>query len=119
VGLPGTVEAVTDFWGTSHHHLLLVGLLYLVMPWPLHWTLILAVPGFVILLVTLICGATALGLLCARFRDIGTAIVSGLQFIFILTPIIWTEDEVRGAARSRRGARRLPSSPSSATTPAA
>jgi ABC-type polysaccharide/polyol phosphate export permease len=27
------------------HHLLLVGLLYLVMPWPLHWTLVLAVPA--------------------------------------------------------------------------
>jgi hypothetical protein len=34
----------------------------------------------------------------ARFRDIGSAIVSGLQFIFFLTPVIWTEDSVRGTA---------------------
>ncbi|GLR91257.1 ABC transporter permease [Bradyrhizobium iriomotense] len=80
------------------HHLLLVVLLYVVMPWPLHWTLLLAVPGFAILLVTLVGAATALGLLCARFRDIGSAIVSGLQFVFFLTPIIWTEDAVRGTA---------------------
>jgi ABC-type polysaccharide/polyol phosphate export permease len=37
-------------------------------------------------------------MLCARFRDIGSAIVSGLQFVFFLTPIIWTEDSVRGTA---------------------
>jgi len=28
--------------------------------------------------------ATSLGILCARYRDIGTAIVSGLQFVFFL-----------------------------------
>ena len=36
--------------------------------------------------------------LCARFRDIGSAIVSGLQFVFFFTPVIWTEDSVRGTA---------------------
>ena len=80
------------------HHLLLVLLLYLVMPWPLDWSMVLAVPGFVLLLLTLVGGATALGMLCARFRDIGSAIVSGLQFVFFLTPIIWTPDAVHGTA---------------------
>lgn len=80
------------------HHLLLVVVLYLVMPWPLRWNMVLAVPGLVILLTSLFGAATALGLLCARFRDIGSAIVSGLQFIFFLTPIIWTADAVRGTA---------------------
>jgi len=80
------------------HHLVIVVLLYIVMPWPLHWTMLLAVPGFAILLVMLVGGSIGLGLLCARFRDIGSAIVSGLQFIFFLTPIIWTEDTVRGTA---------------------
>ncbi|MGD5416674.1 hypothetical protein QUS78_22405, partial [Xanthomonas citri pv. citri] len=60
--------------------------------------MLLAVPGFAILLVVLLGGSVALGMLCARFRDIGSAIVSGLQFIFFLTPIIWTEDAVRGTA---------------------
>lgn len=55
------------------HHLLLVDLLYVVMPWPMHWTLMLAVPGFAILLVTLIGGATALGLVCARLGDVSGA----------------------------------------------
>lgn len=78
------------------HHLLLVVVLWLAMPWPLHWTMVLAVPGFAILLTMLFGAATVLGLLCARFRDIGSAIVSGLQFIFFLTPIIWTADAVHG-----------------------
>jgi ABC-2 type transport system permease protein/lipopolysaccharide transport system permease protein len=80
------------------HHLVIVVLLYAVMPWPLHWSMLLVVPGFAILLVVLLGGAVALGMLCARFRDIGSAIVSGLQFVFFLTPIIWTENAVRGTA---------------------
>jgi ABC-type polysaccharide/polyol phosphate export permease len=80
------------------HHLVIVVLLYVVMPWPLHWNIVLVLPGFAILLVALLGGSVGLGMLCARFRDIGTAIVSGLQFIFFLTPIIWTEDAVRGTA---------------------
>ncbi|MCK1388101.1 ABC transporter permease [Bradyrhizobium sp. 21] len=78
------------------HHLVILLLLYLVMPWPLHGNMLLAAPGFAILLIVLLGGSVALGLLCARFRDIGSAIVSGLQFVFFLTPIIWTEDTVRG-----------------------
>jgi len=80
------------------HHLLLVIVLYVVMPWQLHWNMVLAIPGFVILLTALFGASTILGLLCARYRDIGTAIVSGLQFIFFLTPIIWNEDAVNGTA---------------------
>nr|WP_256379933.1 ABC transporter permease [Bradyrhizobium sp. WSM471] len=80
------------------HHLVIVVLLYVVMPWPLHGSMLLAVPGFAILVTVLLGGSVALGMLCARFRDIGSAIVSGLQFVFFLTPIIWTEDSVRGTA---------------------
>ena len=80
------------------HHLVIVVLLFVVLPWPLHGNMVLVVPGFAILLVALLGGSVALGLICARFRDIGSAIVSGLQFIFFHTPIIWTEDNVRGTA---------------------
>jgi ABC-2 type transport system permease protein/lipopolysaccharide transport system permease protein len=80
------------------HHLLIVVMLHVVMPWPLRSTMLLALPGFALLLIVLLGGAVALGVLCARFRDIGSAIVSGLQFIFFLTPVIWTEDSVRGTA---------------------
>jgi ABC-2 type transport system permease protein len=80
------------------HHLVIVVLLYVVLPWPIHWNMLLALPGFAILLIALFGASVALGMLCARFRDIGSAIVSGLQFVFFLTPIIWTEDTVRGTA---------------------
>ncbi|RXH09576.1 phosphate ABC transporter permease [Bradyrhizobium guangzhouense] len=80
------------------HHLLIVVMLHVAMPWPLRSTMLLALPGFALLLIVLLGGAVALGVLCARFRDIGSAIVSGLQFVFFLTPVIWTEDSVRGTA---------------------
>jgi ABC-type polysaccharide/polyol phosphate export permease len=60
--------------------------------------MLLVVPGLAILIIVLLGGSVALGMLCARFRDIGSAIVSGLQFVFFLTPVIWTEDTVRGTA---------------------
>ena len=80
------------------HHLVIVVLLYIVMPWPLHGSMLFALPGFAVLLVALLGGSVALGMLCARFRDIGSAVVSGLQFVFFLTPIIWSEEAVRGTA---------------------
>jgi len=81
----------------AHHILLILGI-YLVMPWPMTWHLALVVPGLLILLATLFGAATSLGILCARYRDIGTAIVSGLQFVFFLTPIVWTVDSVKGTS---------------------
>ena len=80
------------------HHILLIPGIYLFMPWPVTWHLALVLPGLVILLVTLFGAATSLGILCARYRDIGTAIVSGLQFIFFLTPVIWTTNSVKGTS---------------------
>lgn len=83
------------------HHLVIVVLLYVVMPWPLHWSMPLALPGFAILFLALLGGSVALGMLCVRFRDIGSAILSGLQFVFFLTPIIWTEYSARGSGSMR------------------
>src|SRR5207302_7435936 len=62
------------------HHLVIVVLLYLVCRLLLEKRMLHAVPGFAILLIVLLGGSVALGMICARFRDIGSAIVSGLQF---------------------------------------
>src|SRR5258708_3884546 len=80
------------------HHMLLIPAMYLFMPWPVSWHLALVFPGLVILLITLFGAATSLGILCARYRDLGSAIVSGLQFVFFLTPVIWTIDSARGTS---------------------
>lgn len=39
------------------HHLVIVVLLYVVMPWPLHWSMLLVVPGFAILFLALLGGS--------------------------------------------------------------
>lgn len=80
------------------HHIVLVLGIYLFMPWPVTWRLALVLPGFLIMLLTLFGAATSLAILCVRYRDIGTGIASALQFVFFLTPIIWTVDAVKGTS---------------------
>lgn len=74
----------------------------------MRWSMLLAVPGFAILFLALLGGAVALGMLCAHFRDICSAIVSGLQFIFFLTPIDRPGEVGRSQARLRRRKSRRP-----------
>ena len=47
-----------------------------------------------LLFVILFSGALLLAILGARFRDLGPIIGVGMQFLFFLTPIIWTPDNI-------------------------
>ncbi|NKC33372.1 ABC transporter permease [Falsiroseomonas selenitidurans] len=50
---------------------------------------ILAIPGFALIAVNSVAAALFLGMLCARFRDIGPIVGSTMQLAFFLTPILW------------------------------
>lgn len=50
---------------------------------------VLAIPGFLILGINAVAAALFLGMLCARFRDIGPIVGSTMQLAFFLTPILW------------------------------
>jgi lipopolysaccharide transport system permease protein len=53
-------------------------------------TALLAIPGFLLLVVNGIMTGVALGLVSARFRDIPRIVASLTQIVFLVTPIIWT-----------------------------
>ena len=72
----------------------------MIFEWPLGWSVLLAVPGLIIVTITLIGGILALGILCTRFRDVPQVVAAVLQLLFLLTPIMWTADSVRGKAVS-------------------
>ncbi|OZM73439.1 sugar ABC transporter permease [Amycolatopsis antarctica] len=65
--------------------------------------MLLAIPGFVMLVVTGVWVALLFGVISARFRDIPQVIQSLVQLVFYVTPIIWTPDLLgqRGAAISQ------------------
>jgi ABC-type polysaccharide/polyol phosphate export permease len=59
-------------------------------------TLLLAIPGFCILLLNGIWVALLLGMLCLRFRDVQQLISSLMQIAMFITPIFWPPDVLSG-----------------------
>ena len=50
---------------------------------------VLVLPGLAILGVNAFAAALLLGMLCARFRDLGQIVASVMQLAFFMTPILW------------------------------
>lgn len=71
------------------HNLVIFPLVLIAVGKPLSWTALASVPGFVLLLLNLIWMSLLLGTISARYRDIPQIIVSALQIVFYLTPIMW------------------------------
>jgi ABC-type polysaccharide/polyol phosphate export permease len=78
------------------HNAALVLLIWLAFRWPVGWSVLLLVPGLAIMVVMLTGAVLALGILCARFRDVYQMVMAGLQLLFLLTPIIWMPQVLRG-----------------------
>jgi len=55
---------------------------------------LLVIPGFILLLLNATWIMLLLGMLCARFRDIGMLISSLLQVVFFLSPIFWRPENL-------------------------
>lgn len=65
-------------------------LVLIVFPHPLNLNYLLAIPGFVLLLVNVGWSTIALAVLSARYRDIPQVAASLLQVIFFVTPVFWS-----------------------------
>ncbi len=50
---------------------------------------VLAIPGLLLLAVNTVSACFLLGMVCARFRDIGQIVSSVIQLAFFMTPVIW------------------------------
>lgn len=58
------------------------------------WTILLAVPALLLVLLNGFWLGLLLGLLSARFRDIPLVVASVVQVLFFITPVIWRPDMV-------------------------
>jgi ABC-2 type transport system permease protein len=74
------------------HNLVIWAILMVVFPQPLNWTLVLAVPAFVLLVLNGAWIAVLSGIVATRFRDIPPIIASLTQLLFFMTPIVWQYD---------------------------
>jgi lipopolysaccharide transport system permease protein len=75
----------------AHNVIIIVVVMALMRLWP-GWALLLAVPGFVLIVMLLSCLTLFLAVVGARFRDIGPIVQNLLQVSFFLTPILWMPD---------------------------
>ncbi|RKT52010.1 ABC transporter permease [Saccharothrix australiensis] len=55
----------------------------------LSWAVLLAVPGFVLVVANAVWVALLFGIVSTRFRDIPPVIHSFIQLVFFMTPIVW------------------------------
>jgi len=74
------------------HNLVIWAILMIIFPQPLSWTLVLAVPAFLLLVVNGAWISVLSGIVATRFRDIPPIIASLVQLLFFMTPIVWQYD---------------------------
>ncbi|MFJ6670332.1 ABC transporter permease [Actinosynnema sp. NPDC091369] len=55
----------------------------------LSWTVLLAIPGFALVVVNAVWVALLFGIISTRFRDIPPVINSFINLVFFMTPIVW------------------------------
>jgi lipopolysaccharide transport system permease protein len=51
--------------------------------------MLLAIPGFILVVLNIVWIGLAVAILCARYRDVAPIIASVLQLVFFLTPVMW------------------------------
>ncbi|HVJ54339.1 MAG TPA: ABC transporter permease [Aliidongia sp.] len=76
------------------HNALILPPVFLWFGVPVGWSLPLALPGVVLLIVNGIWVGLLLGTICARFRDLPQIITSLMQVVFFVTPIMWQPAQI-------------------------
>jgi ABC-2 type transport system permease protein/lipopolysaccharide transport system permease protein len=82
------------------HNLALIVLLWAIYRWKLNWTPVLFLAGLAIDTTCAFGWILTLGIIAARFRDVQLIISTLLQLLFLLTPIMWQPESLRGAGLS-------------------
>lgn len=90
--LPYTVHALRCVFRhalSAAHSIPLILLVFLIMG---HWPgaeALLVIPGLVLIIANMFAAALFLGMLCARFRDVGPIVGNAVQLGFFVTPVLW------------------------------
>ncbi|WP_219416666.1 galactan export ABC transporter permease subunit Wzm/RfbD [Pseudonocardia nigra] len=77
------------------HNLVIWGILMIIFPQPLGWSLLLALPAFAVLVLNGAWIAVLAGIIATRFRDIPPIIASLTQLLFFMTPIVWSYERLK------------------------
>ncbi|MBR0660507.1 ABC transporter permease [Neoroseomonas oryzicola] len=95
--LPYTVHALRVVFRNAvvaAHNLPLIFVVFAVFGVMPSWTVVLAIPGLLLLGVAGFAASIFLGMICARFRDIPPIVGSVMQIAFFVSPVIWKPEMV-------------------------
>ena len=90
--IPLMVHPARVIWKNTiilFHNLLILPLMFLILPKPLNFHMLLIVPGFILLILNVSWASLFFGIVCSRYRDLPQIISSLMQIVFYLTPIVW------------------------------
>ncbi|MBW6399881.1 ABC transporter permease [Roseomonas sp. HJA6] len=93
--LPYTVHALRVVMRNAivaAHNLPLIAVIFFIFGVAPHWTVVLAIPGFVLMAIGGFAASIFLGMICARFRDIPPIVGSLMQVAFFVSAVIWKPD---------------------------
>jgi lipopolysaccharide transport system permease protein len=78
------------------HNLIILPLVFLFFMKPVGWVALLAIPGFILLLLNVTWIMLIVSAVCARFRDVTQIVQNAVQVLFFVTPIMWTAETLQG-----------------------
>ncbi|WP_165784503.1 ABC transporter permease [Zhengella mangrovi] len=81
---------------TLGHNILIYPLVMLIVAKGPGITVLLAIPGFILMALNLLWIMTVLSVLCARYRDLIQIVQNLLQVLFYATPIMWLPETLAG-----------------------
>jgi lipopolysaccharide transport system permease protein len=84
---------------TFGHNLLIVPFVWVIFLVPIGWSCLLAIPGIFLIVLNGFWMMLLIGTLCARFRDLPQIVLSVMQVIFFLTPVMFRSDQLPTAGR--------------------
>lgn len=90
--VPLHVHVLRVVWKNSIiflHNIVIFPLVLFAVGKGLSWYVLLAIPGFILLALNVSWLLVVMSMICARFRDMTQIIMSIMQVIFYLTPVIW------------------------------
>lgn len=82
------------------HNLLIIPLVIVMFGIPVHLNFLYFFPGLLLLTLNLIWVIMILSIICTRFRDMHQIVVSIMQVLFYLSPIIWSPSLLRETGRT-------------------
>ncbi|MDH6533354.1 ABC-type polysaccharide/polyol phosphate export permease [Aurantimicrobium minutum] len=79
---------------TFAHNIVVLPVVLIFFPQGISTTILLVIPGFLLVLVALTAVATVLSTIAARFRDIPQILAAIMMVLFYITPVIWPFDSL-------------------------